>query len=352
MSTPQNFPPQGAAPTAPPQQDEGIPPLLRGALWVAVGALIAAAIVCVVWVLLSPEGDVIPKAFTTILLLAGFGGIALIDANAARGRPAWFALVSMVGWVVILLAGLVIIWSVWDEWGIFMKFPNFVGIVAIVQAAVWHQRLMWKAHERFVTGFTRSIMIVTSALLALLVLALLVPMSLPYLFDYPDIYGRILVALTILVAVGTALIPLLNALFGPRRSRAPQALPWPTFGDGVTPLPMLPDGLPDFAAAQTGVPSPGARSFGAPAPQQQPAPYSEGPVPPAPAAPQPPQAHPHPPQAAPYPPMPPAPTAPQSAPQPPVHPTPAAPQTAAQAPADPSQEQTPTNPNPQQPPAP
>lgn len=349
MSTPQNFPPQGAAPTAPPQQDEGIPPLLRGALWVAVGALIAAAIVCVVWVLLSPEGDVIPKAFTTILLLAGFGGIALVDANAARGRPAWFALVSMVGWVVILLAGLVIIWSVWDEWGAFMKLPNFVGIVAIVQAAVWHQRLMWKAHERFVTGFTRSIMIVTSALLAILVLALLVPMSLPYLFDYPDIYGRILVALTILVAVGTALIPLLNALFGPRRSRAPQALPWPTFGDGVTPLPMLPDGSPDFAAAQTGVPSPGARSFGAPSAPQAVGYAPAAPVPPASAAPygsqhpaaapaaQAPQRPPHGNQPA-QPPAPPA-VAPQqpSAPQPP---------------AAPSQEQTPTNPNPQQPPAP
>jgi len=86
-----------------------------------------------------------------------------------------------------------------------------------------------------------------------------------------------MVALAILAAVGTALIPLVTAMFGPRSARPAAAaaapthvdgrplLPWPTYRDGVTPLPMLDNGQPDFDAQRTGVPSPGSRSFGAPA---------------------------------------------------------------------------------------
>ena len=84
--------------------------LVRAAIWVAIGALIAAAIVCVVWVLVGTQNGIIGRAFLTILLLAAFAGVAIIDAHLAPRRPAWFALASMVTWVVTLLIGAVMIW--------------------------------------------------------------------------------------------------------------------------------------------------------------------------------------------------------------------------------------------------
>ena len=48
--------------------------LIRGAIWIAIGALIAAALVCVVWVLIGDQDGLIGRAFLTILLLAGFAG--------------------------------------------------------------------------------------------------------------------------------------------------------------------------------------------------------------------------------------------------------------------------------------
>ena len=71
--------------------------------------------------------------------------------------------------------------------------------------------------------------------------------------------GFIAVPLAILAAVGTTLIPLLNALFAPKKQPQVQAYAaappagavaaWPTYADGVSPLPALPDSTPDWNAA-------------------------------------------------------------------------------------------------------
>ncbi|GGF49501.1 hypothetical protein GCM10010922_26810 [Microbacterium sorbitolivorans] len=251
-----------------------IPKLLKGVMWVAIVALIAGAFICVYWVLFTPSGDVIPKAFLTILLLAGFAGVALGDSYLAPNRPAWLIPASMAAWILILLAGIFLIWvpnEAFDfdyGFGGAYKFWNFILVVVYVQLALLHQRLIWRAHARYVTTFTRSLVLVTTGLVLALLVTALIPLVYPH--DYPPLYGRVMVALAILAAVGTALVPLVTAMFAPRTPRAAAAsrpaaqaaLPWPTYGDGVTPLPMLPNGQPDFEAQRTGVPSPGSRSFG------------------------------------------------------------------------------------------
>ena len=99
-------------------------------------------------------------------------------------------------------------------------------------------------------------------------------------------------ALTILAAVGTTLIPLLNALFAPRKPAGPRAADhgvaaapaWPTYADGRTPLPVLPDGSPDWNAYYTGHPSaqpPQAPQQALPAPPA-PQPFPVAPFPTAP----------------------------------------------------------------------
>ncbi|MEU1971118.1 hypothetical protein ABZ477_05665 [Microbacterium sp. NPDC019599] len=238
--------------------------LIRIALWVAIGALILAAVVCVVWVLVGSDNDLIGRAFLTILLLAAFAGVALFDARLAARRPPWFALASMVTWVVTLLIGAVLIWMPTQDWYFygsgFGRFASYLLIVLILQLALLHARLLIKAHLRHVTGFTRAVTIITIAIVVILAIMLILPLMFWEYVTYADPYWRAVVALAILGAVGTALIPLVNALFAPKHPRAvayaaPQLQPWPTYADGVTPLPVMPDGSPDWNAYYTGYPS-------------------------------------------------------------------------------------------------
>jgi hypothetical protein len=337
------------------RSDASTSPLLRAAIWVAIGALIAAAIVCVVWVLIGSQNGIVGRAFLTILLLVGFAGVAILDAHLAPRRPAWFALASMASWVAALLIGAVLIWMPERySWGGFTRFVQFLLIVLILQLALLHVRLYAKAFQRYVTPFTQTVAIVTISLVVALAALLIVPLVVNEWVDFPELYWRIVVAAAILAAVGTALIPLVNVLFAPKKQQAfpgpayghapavpatahanqpaaavpaaapsPTAanpddtgelLPWPTFVDGATPLPMMPDGSPDWGAYYTGYPSEGAQVFGYP----QPAPYGSqsDAAPPVPASPAPP--------VPPAPAVPPAPsTAEEPAPRPAAPPAPA-----------------------------
>ncbi|MGK3951405.1 hypothetical protein ACLKM7_03680 [Microbacterium sp. I2] len=286
--------------------------LLRAAIWVAIGALIAAAIVCVVWVLVGGQNGIVGRAFLTILLLVAFAGVAILDAHLAPRRPAWFALASMGTWVAILLIGAVMIWMPERYyWGGFSRFVQFLLIVLILQLGLLHLRLYLKAFQRYDTPFTRVVAIATITLVVALAALLVIPLAFGEYLNLADLYWRIVVAVAILAAVGTALIPLVNVLFAPKKPRAAvtpygqapvppapaavaapttqeqhELLPWPMYVDGVTPLPMLPDGSPDWNAYYTGYPSPGAHVFGAPEPAaQHPAAPADAGAPPPPAAP-------------------------------------------------------------------
>jgi hypothetical protein len=257
-------------------------PLLRAAIWVAIGALIAAALVCVVWVLIGSQNGLIGRAFLTILLLAAFAGAAILDAHLAPRRPGWFALASMASWIVALLIGAIMIWMP-DRfpWLGVSRVIQFLLIVLILQLVLLHARLYLRAFQRHDTPFTRTVVVITIALVVGLAALLIIPLAFWEWLYFADIYWRIVVAVAILAAVGTALVPLVNVLFAPKRPRpyavhhapaspaapaaiAPAAqdlLPWPTYVDAVTPLPMLPDGSPDWNAYYTGYPSPGAHVF-------------------------------------------------------------------------------------------
>ena len=237
--------------------------LLRAAIWVAIGALIAAAIVCVIMVLLGSANGIVGRAFLTILLMVAFSGVALLDTYLAPRRPVWFALTSMVVWVVTLLIGAIMIWLPFrsffeDQYGGGAgRFLAFLLIVLILQLGVLHVRLYVKAWHRHRSTFTNIVAWVTIVLVALLALALVFPLMLREWVRFYDIYWRLTVAIAILAAVGTALVPLVNALFAPHRGAAHPTAPqgWPTYADGFTPLPVLPDGQPDWNAYYTGYPT-------------------------------------------------------------------------------------------------
>ena len=285
-------------PTSSPRSNK----ILRATIWVAIGALIGAALVCVVWVLIGDSNGIVGKAFLTILLLAGFAGVAIAESNMAQNRPTWLALTSMISWVLILLVGAFLIWM--PTSGYFgagaERVFKFIVIALIIQGALLHARLFLKAFQRHQTTFTSIVTYVTIGLVVILMVMLVLPLMTDEFVTYRPLYWRVVVALAILSAVGTALLPLVNALFAPKRPRprlaapygaapygaapygsaplpvaapaapaqppapapapAPAAsAPWPTFADGVTPLPVFPDGSPDWNAYYTGQPSSGAR---------------------------------------------------------------------------------------------
>ncbi|GAA3029666.1 hypothetical protein [Microbacterium dextranolyticum] len=288
--------------------------LLRASVWVAIGALIAAAIVCVVWVLIGDDNGIVGRAFLTILLLVAFAGVAIAETNVAARRPAWLALASMVSWVVVLLVGAFLIWmpaaSRFDAGA--ERFFSFLVIILIVQGVLLHVRLFLAAYERYQTTFTTIVAYVTIGLVVILAAMLVLPLMTHEYVTYRALYWRVVVALAILAAVGTALVPLVNALFAPKRVRpafaapagyqappvAPYAAPvaapygapaypaapapWPTYSDAITPLPALPDGTPDWNAYYTGRPSAPTAPAGSSAAPAAPAPQGYQGYPPAP----------------------------------------------------------------------
>ncbi|MRH27816.1 hypothetical protein GH740_00595 [Microbacterium sp. SYP-A9085] len=261
----------------PPRADAANSKILRAAIWVAIGALIAAAVVCVVMVLVGTANGIVPRAFLTIVLMVAFAGVALMDTYLAPRRPVWFALTSMGVWIVTLLIGAVMIWlplrALSESFGGGAgRFTSFLLIVLILQLAVLHVRLFVKAWARYSTVFTSIVAWTTIVLVGLLVIMLVAPLVLREFVRFHDLYWRLTVAVAILAAVGTALIPLVNALFAPRAPRAQaQAGGWPTYADGVTPLPVLADGQPDWNAYYTGRPTapqalPAQQAWAAPEP--------------------------------------------------------------------------------------
>lgn len=231
--------------------------LMRAAIWVAIGALIAAAVVCVVWVLIGSGTGIVARAFLTVLLLAAFAGVSILESHLAARRPAWFSLTSTVTWVIALLVGAVMIWlpTPYESfgWG-YERFMKFLLVVLILQLALLHVRLFTKAYVRNPTTFLSIVTYVTIAFVGIVAVMLIVPLITGEWYSFLPIYWRVVVALTILAAVGTALVPLVNALLMPRAPK-PAAAAWPTYADGRTPLPVLGDGSPDWQAYYTGHPS-------------------------------------------------------------------------------------------------
>ncbi|HPT94471.1 MAG TPA: hypothetical protein PLA13_07655 [Microbacteriaceae bacterium] len=309
--------PQGPVPGAAPASNKVQLRII--AIRVAIGSLIAAAVLCAIAVLVGGQNGIITRALLTIALFAAFAGVALYDARAADRRPQWYSLASMISWVFLLIAGAVKIWMPWhsafgltqssSSWSdnVGTRIAELIGIAIVVRLALLHTRIFLRAHERYVTTFTRAIAATTTALVWALAVMIVLPLLLSQV-SFSDFYWRSVVAVTILAALGSALIPLMNAINVPRKTHppvapvyydpqhqqqgygqqyapqqyAPQQYPaepyaaqqyapqeiaapvqqfaapqptWPTYVDGVTPLPVLPDGSPDYNAYYTGYPT-------------------------------------------------------------------------------------------------
>lgn len=239
--------------------------VMKAIIWTAIGALIASALICVWWVLTGSQTGLVTKAFLSVALLTGFALATIWDVKQSVKRPEWLNLVSIIGWILVLLAGAVKIWQPVTTSGYYfgdgleyvLRFVDFVFILVIIRLAILHFGLYYRSLIAHFTLFNKTTGFVTLGLVALLAGLLVAPLMTTDDSIFPDLYWRVTVAVAILAAVGTVLVPLVNTLTIPRQvapvpaSIPPQVgekLPWPTFNDGVTPLPVLPNGLPDFQA--------------------------------------------------------------------------------------------------------
>lgn len=263
-------------PAAAPQMPQAAPPadtapsvatrLARVTVWVGISALILAAVMAVVWVLIGNQRDILGRALMTIVLLILFAGGTVLESRLAPRRADWFVFVSMSAWILGLLAGAVLTWmpervnlyapTFLDVLG---RAGTFFLIVLILVAAVVHVRLYVPAAARYRTAFTRAVMWVTLGLVAVLVLMLIVPLSMWDWIELADLYWRATVALAILIAVGTALIPLINVLFAPK---APRPVTGPAPGYGVAGHSAAGYGASGYGADGSGATGYGAAGYG------------------------------------------------------------------------------------------
>ena len=135
--------------------------LLTTAIWVVIGALIAAALVCVVWVLFGSQNGLVGRAFLTILLLIGFAAVAIMDVRLAARRAVWFALTSMAVWIVTLLIGAFMIWMPGSDLSLAGRVVSFLveaceGIEGVARGLHRGRVIVVVRFARRVAGFKKG----------------------------------------------------------------------------------------------------------------------------------------------------------------------------------------------------
>ncbi|SJN40351.1 hypothetical protein FM119_11890 [Mycetocola reblochoni REB411] len=198
-------------------------------MWIAIGAVIASALVCVVWVLVGDDGNaIIGRAFLTILLLAAFAGVALYDASAAARRRQWESLLSLGGWVLILALAMIKIWMPFRDSfdyyfasdSAFVRTFQLIGIVLVIRLAILHVQLFSRLLTNRADRFARIDGFITIGLVAVLAVLLVIPLVFTdYVFH--SIYYRAAVAVAILATVGTVLVPLFRLLSSAGSTKEP-----------------------------------------------------------------------------------------------------------------------------------
>lgn len=309
------------------------------ALWLAIGMLIAAALLGGYFIIVGDQANVAGRAWMTLLLVAVFAGAVVLDANVSNGPNRWYMAASTIINAVLVAIGLMKLWNGWLQpddtadpgvWA--AQIGRFLAVVVLLRLALLITQVYGLYFVvRAKTTATRVSAIVTLVFVWATALILAIPSSFPEP-DWPDWWWRAAGA-TSLIAVVTMVIPLIVRAFEPKEPKpaAPVYPPQPGYGQPGY-------GQPGYGQPGYGQPGYGQPGYGQPpaappqhpgyAPQQYPAyPPQPGYPQQAPAAPpaspvaQPP-APPAPPVA--QPPAPPAPPAPQVA-QPPAPPAPPVP---------------------------
>lgn len=197
------------------------------ALWLAIGTLVAAALLGGYFIIVGDQAAAAGRAWLTLILMAAFAGAVVLDATYSDGPNRWYLPASVIANVLIVLVGLFKIWNgwlqpantadavVWSE-----QWLRLIGVILLVRSVLFATQL-YGLHfvtrgRSPITKVSASVSLVFAWLCALF---LAIPASFPQP-QWPDWWWRSSGAMA-LVAVVLAVIPLIVRAFEPRKPRAP-----------------------------------------------------------------------------------------------------------------------------------
>ncbi|MFP3464677.1 hypothetical protein [Leifsonia sp. SIMBA_070] len=276
-------------------------------LWLAIGVLVAAAVLGSVFIIVGDQAAVAGRAWLTLLLAAAFAGVVVLDSAVADGPNRWYLPVSIGINALLFVIGILKIWGGFyqpedtGDAGVWIgQLFLFLWIVILLRVAL----LVTQTYGlRFVRRATKQLSRVFATLALVFVwltaVLLALPAALPSV-DWSDVWWRY-VGASALVTVVLFLIPVVLLAFEPRQPRAQQ--PVPPYGYAPYPQQQQYPGAAQYpgqqypgpqypGAPQYGAPGqyPAAPQFGAPGqyppapqygdPQQYPVPQQQQPVPP------------------------------------------------------------------------
>lgn len=214
-------PPDGTATEAPARRTHAA----TAALYLAIGALVAAAALGAYFIIAGDQANVAGRAWLTLLLVALFAGAVVLDANVGNGPNRWYLGVSTIVNVAIVAVGLLKLWNGWLQpedtaaasvW--LAQMSRLFAVIVLLRAALLFMQLYGLYFvTRGRTPIGKIMAMVTIGLVWATVLVLAIPAVFPET-EWPEWWWRVAGA-TSLVAVVTTVIPLLLRAFDPNRPK-------------------------------------------------------------------------------------------------------------------------------------
>lgn len=210
-------------------------------LKVVIGAVVAAGLIGAAAMIVGEFGLSHLRALLTVGVIVIFSLLVLYDAEVSSKRSHTFAFIGVIVSLYLLLAGILKIWipalnyNTYDEYDltnvgviapyystydVMGDFAAWIWLLIIARFALIHAHLLINIHRKYSTPLLQLTAKVTMGLITLFAVLL----SLPTIFesiDYTDGYWRFVGAVFILDVLGTVLIPLSYALFGPKVEEIP-----------------------------------------------------------------------------------------------------------------------------------
>lgn len=191
-------------------------------LFLAIGALIAAAVLGGYFIIVGDQANIAGRAWLTLMLVGLFAGAVVLDANVGNGPNRWYLGVSTIVNVVLVAIGLLKLWNGWLQpedtsaasvW--FVQTLRLLLIIVLFRLALLFTQLYglyFVARARSQVG--KLVAILTIGLVWVTALVLAIPAAFPEP-EWPDWWWRVAGATT-LVAVVTTVIPLILRAFEPK----------------------------------------------------------------------------------------------------------------------------------------
>ncbi|MGO4594519.1 hypothetical protein AB4Z18_11930 [Leifsonia sp. 2TAF2] len=215
-------------------------------LWLAIGMLIAAAVLGAVFIILGDQADIAGRAWLTLLLAAAFAGAVVLDATLEEGPNQWYLPASIGLNVVLVVVGLLKIWGgffqpenigaslVWSE-----QLFLFVWIVVLLRASLlitqtYGHRFAGQGKSKATRVFAAMALVFVWVLAVLLTL----PPALPQA-QWSELWWRFIGAATLMTLV-LFLIPVIVFAFRTARAGAARR---------ASPLRSPHRGSPDYDSA-------------------------------------------------------------------------------------------------------